>query len=236
MPVTNWNRTSPTSADNPANGANEISAVKKGVDERMRNGGHRWEPDSSATLTNAGRHTCGAEFSASGSGAQDDEFYIYDKAGTAVAVVRGSTSTNIDASGIPEFEIVGGKLIGRREETLHIPVASGTGRTAGIIYENRGHGTLTLLEAKVVCFTAPGSGGVDIDIHKQASGWTNPNDAGTSIFDPNPHPTIASGSYASSVISTFASSTLAVGDAWFVEVDQLNSAANVMLILKVWRK
>ena len=78
MPVgTTWNRTSPASSDNPANGAQEIADLKKMVDERARNGGHVWEPDGDASATNAGRHVCGMESQAGGTSAVANEFYIY---------------------------------------------------------------------------------------------------------------------------------------------------------------
>lgn len=123
--------------------------------------------------------------------------------------------------------------------TLVIPLpATGTGRVEGVVFENRGNGDLTVKEARLICFTAPAGGVVDVDINVYTVALaTDPGAGGTgvSIFGGNPHPTIAAGDWAGAAVAAFNDAVLNVGEAWIFDIDSINSALDITVILKVHR-
>lgn len=89
-----WNPQTPAGTDNIKDGDDVIVALKKGVGERLANGGHLFPTIASgATLVATdGRHSCGASFTA-GSSELAGEFNIYERNGTTVlAVFRDSAA------------------------------------------------------------------------------------------------------------------------------------------------
>jgi hypothetical protein len=114
--------------------------------------------------------------------------------------------------------------------------ATATGRVEGVQFVNAGNGVLTVVSMQLVCFTPPSGGIVDVDMQSHTVGVdTDPGSAGSSVIDGNPHPTIADGKYSGSAISAFSDATLDVGDAWTFDVDAINSALDIAVVLKVLR-
>ncbi len=223
-----WTPTSPAGGDDPRLGDNVIRDTTTAVHERMRNGGHKWET-SAALDTEAGRHVCGVEFDSSGTGSPlAGEFYFYASDGsTKVGTIGDSTAADPSRLDFGSFAIRGKRIV-----SLAVPLVTGaTGRVPGIIFHNHSGATMTLLSARLVCFTAPSGSALDVDMNVLASGYTDPTAAGTSIF--GTHTTIAAGSKVGTAITAFNDATLAADEAWVWDADALNSAADIVMQLKL---
>lgn len=223
-----WTPASPAGGDDPRQGDDVMRDMWTAIHERERNGGHIWETSASAD-TEAGRHACGVEQASGGTGSPlAGEFYVYAADGsTRILTLRDSTAadpSNFDVGSFP--------IRGKRIASVHIPLVTGaTGRVSGVIFHNNSGATMTLTSAQLVCFTAPSASPLDVDMNVLASGYTDPTAAGTSIF--GTHTTIAAGSRVGTAITSFNDATLAAGEAWVWDVDALNSASDIIMLLKV---
>lgn len=242
-----WDATKPADSRDPKLGDDDIREFKRTMREIARNGGHVF-PTSDPTSAAAtwGRHSCGEEFDFGGAGSPlAGEFYIYaaDKT-TKIATFADSTAADPSVADFTGLTVRGtnvdsGNNPGHgHDHTVSIPLpASATGRVNGVMLHNSGNGTLTILSAQLFCFTAPSGDVVDVDINiVDLDGADDPDDAGTSIFAANPHPTVADGNKKGTAVSTFDDDALPVGDAWVFDVDTLTSPADdLVLVLKVRR-
>jgi hypothetical protein len=220
-----------------------IQELKEQIGRRLEQGGHILSDDPrSVHIANSqsardGRHVVDA----GGSGIGPD---IY-KSPTADADINTKLITYADtgAAMVAGSDWSGGNVTTGNDPghghhaTLVIPLpATATGRVEGVVFENRGNGVLTLVDMRLICFTPPSGGTVNVDIQSHTvADATDPGTAGSSVIDPNTHPTIADGDYSGSVQSVFSDATLDVGDAWTFDIDAINGALDVSLVLKVLR-
>lgn len=124
---------------------------------------------------------------------------------------------------------------------VQLPPVDGA-RCTGVIIYNRGAGTLRLLQADLVCFTAPAGGSLVVDIHRLDSAFTDPNTVGAddegSVW--NTIPSVAAGAFKGGPFTDFSlvlanPQDLVLGDAWVFEVDSLNGAGSIVMQLKLVR-
>lgn len=247
MPITEiYDQAVPTGATDPKQIDEQMTLKWRALGERLRAGGHVWETGAPIDAQ-AGHHAIGVD-----PDGDAKQFVIYESDETTAALTldedEAGTVPNVQVAilgdgltGANKWTLRCDTLQGGRDSTVNIPLLGNTGRQVGLIYENRGGpgaagaGTITLLEARLIAWTGPTGSALDVDIHKLTSGYTDPAAAGVSIFAANPHPTIAAAAKVGTPVTVFDDAVLAVGDAWVFEIDALNSAADIVLELKVRR-
>ena len=242
MPLAeNWDVTKPAGGDNPQQGDDEIRQERRAIQERAQRGNVYWP---AAVDQDAGKIVLGTdpdglagtwivfESNAHAGNRTTTALQIWDGGGATPDTARLGDGVG----GSRPYTFQADVLQGKREHTVHAPLPGGaTGRQGGVLFENRGGGTLTVLEALAVCFIAPSVSPCTIDVHRLASGWTDPNSPGTSIGTAPPLLSIPVGTFRSSVVTTFSTATLAVGDAWVFDIDALNSADLIVVEFKIRR-
>jgi hypothetical protein len=235
MALVNWTagfEATPSGAD-PGNVIdNRMQEHKENIRLRGEQGGHIYTDDPGGVhsanshndrdgrhVVDAGGSGVGPDIYTSPSDDPDVNTKLITYSDTGAAMMAGATWTggNITTGNDPGHG---------HHTTLMIPLpATATGRVEGVQFVNAGNGVLTVVSMQLVCFTPPSTVGVD----------TDPGSAGSSVIDGNPHPTIADGKYSGSAISAFSDATLDVGDAWTFDVDAINGALDIAVVLKVLR-
>lgn len=228
-----WDETAPASGDDPRDGDDEIRDDKIAVRERLRLGGHHWEIGGPSLDNNAGKLACGVQAA--------NLLTLYETDLTTAALQLNDSTSVVTAgdglAGANSWTFLADVLQGKREGTLMVPLpASSTGRVVGVAFHNNSGGVITLLEVDAFCFTAPSGGNVDVDIHTVPASWSDPNVAGTSIVLTPPVITIATSALrAPAPITSFNDPSLADDELWVFELDAVNSAADIILTLRIQR-
>lgn len=243
-PTDSWDETNPPDSQDPKFGAARIRETERQIRERMVNGGHAWEVIGPSLDSDAGKHKCGTQGTTGVlelAFEEDGDLLIEARDDTAASnASRVQIGDGIDGS--QPYTFVADVLQGKRDHTIIVPLVGNAGRQLGVIVENRGAGNLRVLEATAVCYGAPAGAACTIDIHKLAAGWTDPNAAGTSIVGVPPALSIAVAAFRATTVTAFADDLLetppAVGQsgaAWVFEIDAVNSANNIAVVLRVQR-
>lgn len=141
------------------------------------------------------------------------------------------TGTNIDSGANPGHQ---------HDVTFAIALGTSTGGLIpGLVFENRGNGLVTLLEARLVAGISPSGGSIFVQMRLLPSGYTDPSAAGTEVFATINRPEITTGLFRGSPTVTFDDPTLEEDEAWTFEIDtdgsSPNGAAEVTLFLHVQR-
>ena len=234
----------PPGSEQLSTGDDKIRSLKLAIREREERGGHYWPVAVAGPVpsNDTGKHCCGGD-------PQGDtkQFIVYEEDRTTAAVTIDTDEGGIQSvtlgdgvAGSNAYTLKADVLRGKRDHTIAMPLpASAVGRVKGMIFENRNADTITLLGAKLICFTTPVGGALDVDLNRIASGYTDPNVAGTTVFSGG-HPQVAAGAFTGSEVTAFTGGleTLATGEAWVVDIDTIGPttpADNIVLLLRVQR-
>ncbi len=245
-----WDHTSPDGADNPKQGDDEMRTIKRATTERHNQGGVHWT-NSASVDQDDGKSMCGVQ------GTTGTLELAYEEDGDALITCRDDTAA-ADASQVDIGDGVGGSreyqlnvqdvncdtvtaadtLTGKRTHTISVYLpAAAIGRVEGLVIENQSGAAWTLKGARAICFTKPNGGPVTIEmkIVDLSADATDPGAAaGTEVWvNPN-EITIADDKYTSGAMNTsMTNASLPDGSAWVFEIDAINSADDITVILEV---
>lgn len=218
----------------------QIRELKEQIGRRLEQGGHALTQDPrsihalSAVDANDGRHIVDS----GGSGISphwyksDGTTQLVTVSDTGAAMVAGSTWSggNVTTLNNPGHG---------HDVTWNVYLPStATGRVTGVMFHNLGNGTVTLISCKIQCWTAPGAGGLTVDIHKLDNTHTDPASTGAdddgTVFTVKP--TIGSGNFLSAAATIDAAKDeCAVGEAWVFEIDTNDAADDIHVAMQVRR-
>ncbi len=224
MALVNWTsafQLTPAGTDAMSVVDDRINELKEQVARRGEQGGHGYYDDPNSVghgltpaAANDGRHV----IDSGGSGIGPD---IYLADGTTKMVTYSVTGAAM-ASGQTWSgpNVTTGENPGHGHDVtvvVYLPQVA-TGLVSGVIYHNLGNGAITLIECKLQCWTAPGAGGLSVDINKLDNTHGDPADLATPPNDGTVFtviPTIASGLFLGAAATIDAAKDeLAVGEAW----------------------
>lgn len=225
-----WSKTDPQEGETPKLGASEMRQHWRALEERFIAGGHNW---NTGVDTKDGRHCVGIA-----DASRTTQFDVYDSAKTTIVwTIDDATAHKFYGSSTYFSHAI---KRGSFAIPLTIPGAI-PGRCTGIIWRNqRGNdatdtqASVTLVEAKLICWTTPSSGSLEVDIKKLTSGFTDPTSGGTSLFTlSTDRPRITAGNRVGTTVTpnVAGANVIAAGDAIVFEITALNAATDIVLIL-----
>lgn len=218
----------------------QLRELKEQVGRRYEQGGHVLTQDPrslhsvSAVDANDGRHVVDA----GGSGISP---HRYKSDGTTELVTCSDTGEAMVAgSNWSGGNVTTGENPGHGHDVswnVYLP-STAVGRVTAVMFHNLGNGTVVLISCKIQCWTAPGAGGLTVDIHKLDNTHTDPNSTGAdddgTVFSTKP--VIASGLFLSAAATIdLAKDECAVGEAWVFEIDTNDAADDIHVIMQVRR-
>lgn len=237
-----WDTTAPAGSSFIKDGDNTIRDDKLAVKERLNNLGARWENDTNAKN---GRIQCGQQ------GTTGECILAEEEDGDSLITLRDGT----DVGGNAEVEVgdgVGGSrpydlkvdnvacatlaasgaITGDRTHTVTIPLTDNSlGVIDGLLLANTTGNDMTLVSFQLVCFDKPSGGVVELDILDWTIADTDPAAAPT-IFTGS-KPQIPDDTYAGSAVTSGFTATFSDGHALVFDLDQVNGADNILLIVKL---
>lgn len=245
MALVNWTtafQATPSGTDPMSVVDDNINEQKEQISRRGEQGGHAYYDDPNTvshglTPNSAfdGRHVVDA----GGAGISphwykaDGTTQLVTVSDTGAAMVAGSawSGTNVTTGDNPGHG---------HDVTINVYLPQvATGRVEGVIFHNTGNGTVTLIACRLQCWTAPGGGGLTVDIHKLDDTYGDPTATGTPPDDGTVFtikPLVASGLFLGAPATIDAGKDeLAEGEAWVFEIDANTGADEITVIMQINR-